>query len=680
MSAAIPQSPSLAVLLRRQSRTIARAWAGNLRQIPSSRYESLSDAELEASARRAVAAVADWLATGSDEALDIYLADLCQARLEHGFAINEVVEGLLLLKETMIGIARRRLPPAGQGGDPVLPIDACTRHMVGRFSHLCAEAMQGRLRAQQTRTALMLHAVQTASGSLDLVAVLERLAASMVTSLGVRACAIYLLDADSGRLWPRALCGSPDDGGAADLAARTLSLAESPLLARALAGRAPVLCADPAHDGGLSAEVAAALGRSPLLAVPIAAGTRVLGIALVLPRPGGEPLDQAAINMAWGVATAAALAVDNARLYEETRQRLAESESFGRVSAALAQQAPLADLLDLVCRETCQLTHAAGSAIYLDDGGGDMRVVTFTGPPPDADCLAARGSLVALLVGRGRPLLRRCPEGGREGCGGVITVPLRVKGAVIGALQATQKAGGFSPDDLRILGRFADKATLAIEHARLLQQEEALAVLRERQRLARELHDSVAQSLYSISLYAGAAASLLGEGRAEAAAEHLGELKGMTRQALGEMRQLIFELRPAIVEQEGLAAAVQARLQSVERRSGLQVEWQVEGVEQLEAEQARELYGIAQESLNNVLKHSRARKLRACLRFQGAGVQMEIADDGVGFDPRTAGRGLGLRGMRERAAAIGADLHLSSRPGKGTSVRVTLASARATAD
>lgn len=671
MTVSVPQCPSLAILLRRQSRAIAHAWARNMRQIRGLRYELLSDIELEASARRAVAAIADRLATGSDDALDAYLVDLCGARLELDFAINEVVEGLLLLKETIIGLARQRLPRGEQGADAVFPIEACTRHMVGRFSYLFAEAMQDRLRAQQTRTALMLHAVQMASSSLDLSAVLERLAAALVTGLDVRACAIYLLDAEGQQLRPRTFRGSFSAERRATLATHSLALSENPLLAEAFARREPRLCAHLGHDETLSG--LAALGLSSVLAVPIAAGTRLLGLALVGPQTDGQPLDQAGVNLAWGVATAAALAVDNARLYGETRQRLAESEGFGRISAALAQQMPLADLLGLVCHETCQLIGAAGSAVYLDDGNGTMRVATHTGRAPGDGCLTLRGSLVALLIERGRPLLRRCPAGGQDGRGDVITVPLRAKDVVFGALQASQKAGGFSPADLHMLERFADKATLAIEHARLLQQEQALAVLHERQRLARELHDSVAQSLYSISLYVGATASLLSDGQASAAAEHLEELKGMTREALGEMRQLIFELRPTVVEQQGLAAAIQARLQSVERRSGLTVTWRMEGIEQLPVEHARELYGIAQESLNNVLKHSRAHQLWARLRCTPARVCLEIVDDGVGFDPKTVARGLGMRGMRERAASIGAELRVTSRPGKGTRVRVALA-------
>jgi signal transduction histidine kinase len=203
-------------------------------------------------------------------------------------------------------------------------------------------------------------------------------------------------------------------------------------------------------------------------------------------------------------------------------------------------------------------------------------------------------------------------------------------------------------------------------------QVEALAVVEERNRLARDLHDSVTQALYGLTLSAEAAARQFAAGDAETAAAQLRELQETARQALQEMRLLIFELRPAVLEQEGLAAALQARLRTVEGRVGLATALTVEGDGRLPPAVEGELDRITQEALNNALKHAQARRVAVQLRQDERMVALEIADDGVGFDPAAteSGGGLGLRGMAERAARLGGRLAVESRPGEGTRVRV----------
>jgi signal transduction histidine kinase len=180
----------------------------------------------------------------------------------------------------------------------------------------------------------------------------------------------------------------------------------------------------------------------------------------------------------------------------------------------------------------------------------------------------------------------------------------------------------------------------------------------------------VTQSLYSITLYAEAAARLLAMGKSTEAADHLRELRDTSQEALREMRLLIFELRPLALEKSGLIAALQARLDAVEVRGGMQAELQVEGQEQLSHVVQEELYHITQEALNNVLKHAKARHVKVHVQFSEAGMSLEVCDDGVGFDPTLAYTqgGLGLRGMAERAQKIGAVLNIESAPGQGTQV------------
>ncbi|MGQ9779560.1 MAG: HAMP domain-containing sensor histidine kinase [Bacillota bacterium] len=206
----------------------------------------------------------------------------------------------------------------------------------------------------------------------------------------------------------------------------------------------------------------------------------------------------------------------------------------------------------------------------------------------------------------------------------------------------------------------------------LLQDRARLAVVEERNRLARDLHDSLTQAIYSLNLYSEAAGRLLAAGEIQTAAAHLAEIRTAARQALREMRLLVFALRPPALEQEGLVAALQARLEAVEARAGIQAELKAEGIGRLAPAIEEGLYRIAQEALNNTLKHAQAGRVTVSLRREGGFVVMEIADDGIGFD---AGKGegqggLGLAGMAERAAALGGRLTIESVPGGGTVVRV----------
>jgi signal transduction histidine kinase len=213
----------------------------------------------------------------------------------------------------------------------------------------------------------------------------------------------------------------------------------------------------------------------------------------------------------------------------------------------------------------------------------------------------------------------------------------------------------------------------------LRQREREQAVAEERNRLARELHDSVTQALYGVTLYSEAAAGHLALGHTDRATEHLRELQDTAQEALAEMRLLVFELRPPILEELGLAAALQARLQAVEGRAGLKTEFKTNLEERLPLDVEEGLYRIAQEALNNALKHAQARYIRVHLRQdermrpESVRVTLEIADDGIGFDPATACQrgGLGLSAMEERAEAIGAMLRIESEVGSGTKVVVT---------
>jgi signal transduction histidine kinase len=203
-------------------------------------------------------------------------------------------------------------------------------------------------------------------------------------------------------------------------------------------------------------------------------------------------------------------------------------------------------------------------------------------------------------------------------------------------------------------------------------QAQELAVAKERNRLARELHDSVAQTLYGLTLQSEAASRLLATGRLDRVAEDLQQIRQSALETLQETRLLIFELRPPILDQAGLVVALKARLESVEGRSGLKTRIDLQEIGRLPSNAEVNLYRIAQEALNNVLKHARARQVDVSLALENGVVVLEVADDGVGFDPLalSPGEGMGLDGMRERAAQIGGRIEVLSAPQDGTRVKV----------
>jgi signal transduction histidine kinase len=262
----------------------------------------------------------------------------------------------------------------------------------------------------------------------------------------------------------------------------------------------------------------------------------------------------------------------------------------------------------------------------------------------------------------------------REGLRLVVSTPLLAKGKTLGAIDlGTDVVRTVQPEELSLLAGIGHQIGVAVENARLYEQAQQLAVIRERNRLARDLHDSVMQALYGVTLYAEAAWRRLAAGDASVTGEHLREIRSTAQEALREMRLLIFELRPPVLKQEGLAAALRSRLESVEQRVGLQTHFDLDLESRLSPEIEEALYRVALEALNNVLRHSYANRVSVSLRQVARRVVLGVEDDGIGFDTTLVGRqggGLGLRGMQERVNRLGGSLVLSSAPNGGTRVIV----------
>ena len=374
------------------------------------------------------------------------------------------------------------------------------------------------------------------------------------------------------------------------------------------------------------------------------------------------------------------------RLAERTRQLTAIYAITAKASAPLALEALLAEVLDLVS----DAVGATAGGIQVGEAPqlATQWVAARKLPGDELARPLADTALGAWLLANGAPLLVRdtsvdprtaaslwLPRGRS-----LAAVPIRVRGRIQGALTVVRDWGRpFGTDEVALLAAVADRLGVAVENARLFGETQQRATREVRQALSRDLHDSLTQSLYSLTLLTEVTARQLRQGDRAAVEGYLDQLAATARQAMREMRLLIHELRAAPLVEESLADALERRLDAVERRAGIAAQLTVEGIGDLPIALRTELFQIAQEALNNVLKHAEATGVRVRLREIEGQVELSIADDGRGFDPeRPRGRGgVGLVSMRERASALGGATTIEANAGGGTRVvvRVPLAQA-----
>jgi signal transduction histidine kinase len=229
----------------------------------------------------------------------------------------------------------------------------------------------------------------------------------------------------------------------------------------------------------------------------------------------------------------------------------------------------------------------------------------------------------------------------------------------------------FSDDDERLLGVLAAHAAIALTNARLFERGRELTLVQERQRIARELHDAVAQTLFSLRLTAQAAAALVRRDPDRAIAE-LDTVTTLATEATNELRQIVAELRPPDLSREGLAATLRGRVALLNRVHGASITYTDEGCPKLAPKVEEAMLRVAEEALHNALQHARATHVTVALRGDGNQSILEVQDDGRGFDPVTANAShrLGLASMRERSHAVHGRITVASEPGQGTTIRM----------
>lgn len=252
-------------------------------------------------------------------------------------------------------------------------------------------------------------------------------------------------------------------------------------------------------------------------------------------------------------------------------------------------------------------------------------------------------------------------------------MPIINNGEVIGVLSLLRKGGQvFSIDELSFIHALANHISVIIENDHLIEQAEKSALLEERSRLARDLHDSVTQTLYSSAFFAETGLKFLDQGNLEKAKELLNRLSKISQQALKEMRLLIFQLRPEILKSEGLIQALRQRLELVENKVAIQTQMTVNFNQRVDDSVEDALYWAAIEALNNILKHAQASHILLQIQMETNRVILTIQDNGIGFNPqKTAGHsGMGLKNIQERVKMVGGSVEISSRQNQGTTLTI----------
>jgi PAS domain S-box-containing protein len=378
----------------------------------------------------------------------------------------------------------------------------------------------------------------------------------------------------------------------------------------------------------------------------------------------------------------------------ENRRVRREAVALAQSAASLAINRSLDATLNALAQSVVETTSAVACGVYLLERDGNLRTAGTFGLPRGyaaaADAAQKRGAPRAAIRAiearatvidedvisrrladpRFAPLHDLIRD---EPWSVIVSLPIMHHDAAIGALNAYYPSGQRPPEiDMSFLRAMADQATSAVDYGRLLRASREKVALEERQRLARDLHDSVSQAVYGIALGARSAKELLSKDPAQVH-EPLEYVLRLSEAALAEMRALIFELRPEALEREGLTGALKHHTAVLRARHGIAVEESFAAEPAMSWESKQALYRIAQEALHNAGRHARATQVRIGLTQDDTQIGLEVWDNGVGFDPESEHPGhFGLNTMRERATELGGSLEIESRPQAGTRVRASI--------
>jgi signal transduction histidine kinase len=519
------------------------------------------------------------------------------------------------------------------------------------------------------------------SSELSLDAVLQRIVEAAATITGARYAALGVIDPSGEHLERFVTTGIPPEDHAAIGALPTGRGILGVLIKDARTLRLDDLGSDPR-----------AVGFPPnhppmttFLGVPVMLRGVAYGNLYLTEKTGGFTVDDEELVAL--LASQAAVSVENARLYESATRWSRQLESLNAVGSALVGELELDRLLDLVAMRLRELISARIVLIALPDGGDGLRVEAAHGGDDDlrgwifprASSKAghvldrARSELIDDLVGD--PEVDQASAQRFEAHTGLY-VPLIVREQPMGVLVAHDKLGGdarFTEDDQRLAEQFAERAAVAVDLSERVARDSLRRVVAgqelERRRLARELHDETGQALTSILL---GLRSVEEAKDPEAFGTASANLRALVVATLQDVRRLAVELRPKALDDFGLVPALERLVETFAAQTGIEVQLQSQlGEHRVAPEAETAVYRLIQEALTNVVKHAHARTVSIVLVRRGEIVSAVIEDDGSGFAPgSTRAEGLGLVGMRERAALVGGRLTIESSDGQGTAIAI----------
>jgi two-component system nitrate/nitrite sensor histidine kinase NarX len=383
-----------------------------------------------------------------------------------------------------------------------------------------------------------------------------------------------------------------------------------------------------------------------------------------------------------------------ASLEKKVADRTHELATLNAIAAQASSSLNLNEVMADALERLMELTGMEHGIAYRIEGGAQephLRVMAFRGLPPSfadlGDGLPLRQSAAGVAGQRGEPVIWTLSELPTEsalkqrlaalGVEQVIAIPLLAKGQLVGSLNlSTAHRQPFPPERVAFLKTVGQQIGVAVENAHLYEQAEQGAIVAERHRLARELHDAVTQTLFSANLIADVIPRIW-QRNPEEGLQSLEELRQLTRGALAEMRTLLLEMRPESLDRADIKTLLIQLVDAFIGRVRIPVDLKINGEYTLPLEVKIVFYRVAQEALNNIAKHSGAQQVEVHLDCQSGLLTLLITDDGLGFEPGALPPGhMGVAIMRERAVSIGASIKIESQVGQGTTVELTWSSPR----
>jgi signal transduction histidine kinase len=420
------------------------------------------------------------------------------------------------------------------------------------------------------------------------------------------------------------------------------------------------------------------------LGAPVTARGRVYGNLYLTEKGGGADFDADDERALVMLAAQAGVAIENAQLYEEAHDRARRLEAIRAVTTAILAGTDTGELLGLVVGHARALVGADVATLAVPAGDDSLVIEAADGLLAEelrGQVFPVQGSVTGEVLRTGKTVILADASGDdriaqpvvRAGLGPALLLPLAVRGRTIGSLTLANARGGAPLRDtaIQLVETFAEQAAVAIEYARLQRELHRLAVLEDRERIAKELHDGAIQALFAVGMGLQGTAVLAGSeelrGRIQDAVEELDRV-------IRDLRNYIFGLRPGILADRQLDQALHGLVEEFQQRTGVVTIAEIDPPVAAElAGRAGDLVQLAREALSNVSRHAEATTCRVSLYLAEDGGVLEVDDDGRGFDPsRVTGTGQGLGNLRERAQALGGRAEIDSTPGQGTRVRVTI--------